>query len=230
MKYLSLVIIFGIISLSACKDNATEEPQASPVMAEDSTERLDTVFSQKDIAFLNQLRFSQYAGSQGSSVNWSKFKMVTSSQEDSLLVSAFQPGKFYYQEYGRVLKYSPDSSMFIDLDSYNVEIHKDKRGRVALIEKGPDTEVSLVNLQDKKKTRLVFLGPGNAVEEAGWIDNNNILLIGYREMDTTKLKAAVIWRYHIPTKTFHVYESSDTSIAGLLSNWRKERFRQLMLQ
>jgi hypothetical protein len=87
--------------------------------------------------------------------------------------------------------------------------------------------VSLIDLEEKEKKRLVFLGPGNSVEEAAWIDNYNFLLIGYHASDTAKVKTAVIWRYHIPTKTFHVYESSDSSITTGLTSWRKERFRQL---
>lgn len=153
--------------------------------------------------------------------------MVTSSQDESLIVAPFQPDSSYFSRYGRLLRYSPDSSMFIDLDSYNVDFQKNKNGKLYPIEHGPDTEVSLVNIGDNQRTRLVFLGPGNGVEDGGWIDSNNVLLVGYHEKDTTKLKTAVIWRYHLPTKTFHVYESSDTSIVGQLLNWRKERFRQL---
>lgn len=226
MKYLPALAIFALLILVNCK-NKTAEDKEIPVTHEDSTEKLDTVFSQRDIIFLNQLKFSRYAFSQRLPIDWEKFRMVTSSQDDSLIVSSFQPDKSYYQQYGSFLKYSPDSSMFVDLDSYNIEIQKNIKGQSIPIEKGPDTEVSLVNLEDRQKTRLVFLGPGNGVEDAGWIDEHNAVLIGYHEIDTTKMKNAVIWRYHVPTKTFHVYESSDTSIAGRLLKWRKERFRQL---
>lgn len=226
MKYLSVIGIFAIVFLCNCK-NKTEDQQATLVTQEDSTERLDTILSGKDIAFLDQLSFSQYADSKSSPVDWIKFRMVTSSHDDSLLVSPFQPDSSYYQQYWPFLKYSPDSLMFIDLDSYNIEFLKSKQGRLSPIETGPDTEVSLINLDNKEKTRLAFLGPGNGVEDAGWIDNNTAILIGYHEKDTSKLKKAVIWRYHVPTKTFHVYESADTSIAGQLLNWRKERFRKI---
>jgi hypothetical protein len=151
--------------------------------------------------------------------------MVTSSQEDSLQVSAFQPDSSYYKEYGRFLKYSPDSSMFVDLDSYNIDFQKNRKGQLVPIEVGPDTEVSLIDVAQKEKTRLVFLGPGNGVEDAGWIDNNSVVLLGYHEKDTSKIKTAVLWRYHVPTKTFYVYESPDNSVAQGLLEWRRERFR-----
>jgi hypothetical protein len=221
MKYLVISALIAL-SFSACKDDSTEQANDALVPGKDSIETLDTVFSQENVAFLNQLGFSQFARTQSTPVDWSKFSMVTSTH-DSLMVSAFTPDKLYYQHYGKLLKYSPDSSMFVDLDSYNIEIHPNKPP----IEHGPDTEVSLVDLANKQRTRLMFLGPGNGVEEAGWIDNDNILLIGYRERDTSRLKTSVIWRYHVPTKTFHVYESTNTTIAGLLIKWRRERLRQL---
>jgi hypothetical protein len=224
MKYLPVYIIVLVLFLWACKNKDSEGQQS--VSSEDSMERLDTLFSQKDITVLDQLKFSKYAGSNRGPVDWRKFRMVTSSQEDSLIVSAFEPDKLYYEEYGRLLKYSPDSSLFVDIDSYNIEIQKDKSGRLIPIEKGPDTEVSLINLGNNEKTQLLFIGPGNGVEEAVWIDNNNLLLIGYHETGA-KLKTPTIWRYHVPTKTFHIYESSDHSIAAQLANWRKERFRQI---
>jgi hypothetical protein len=227
MKYLFVISIFAFLFFCHCKDDTAEDQQESSGTQEDSTESLDTVFSAKDISFLGQLKFSKYATSQRAPVDWSKFRMVTSSQDDPLLVSKFQPDSSYYERYGWMLRYSPDSSMFIDLDSYNIEFQKNRKGQLIAFENGPDTEVSLVNLENKEKTRLVFLGPGNGVEDAGWIDNNNAILVGYHEKDTTKSKKTVIWRYHVPTKTFHVYESSDTTIAARLLNWRRQRFRQI---
>lgn len=220
MKYLiATVFLFGFI---ACKSDSADVPADALVPKKDSVEKLDTIFSQENISFLQQLKFSEYARSQSAPVEWNKFRMVTSTH-DSFMVSTFDGDKLFYQHYGRLLKYSPDSSMFIDLDSYNIEIHANR----IPIEKGPDTEVSLVDLPNKLRTRLIFLGPGNGVEEAGWIDNDNVLLIGYREADTNRRKTSVIWRYHVPTKTFHIYESTDPVVATLLIRWRRERLKQL---
>ena len=224
MKYLLSLLVVALL-FSNCQSDSKEEEETAPVATEESTERLDTVFSAADIGRLNQLRFSQFSQGQNP-VDWSKFRMVTSTH-DSLLVTAFQPDSSYYRLYGRMLKFSPDSTMFVDLDSYNIEFQKNSSGKQVPVGKGPDTEVSLVSLPEKKKTRLVFLGPGNGVEDGGWIDNQTVMLVGYHETDTTKLKKAVIWRYHVPTKTFHIYESADTSIPAQLLRWRKARFASL---
>jgi hypothetical protein len=221
MKHILIAIGFAII-LASCKNNSSDIPADALVPEKDSVEKLDTIFSQENIEFLQQLKFSTYAKTQSAPIDWSKFRMVTSTH-DSLMVSTFSPDQLFYQHYGRLLKYSPDSSMFIDLDSYNIEFHKNK----IPIEKGPDTEVSLIDIGNKQRTRLIFLGPGNGVEEAGWIDNDNVLLIGYREADSSRSKTSVIWRYHVPTKTFHIYESTNPVIGAMLIKWRRERLRQL---
>lgn len=224
MRYLSILTIVAIFFLGSCKNDSAEDEAAGPATIEESTERLDTVLSGNDLGVLNQLSFSRYASARNNPIKWADFRMVTS-LHDSLHASSFQPDSSYYRKYGRFLKYSPDSSMFIDLDSYNVDFQQNRKGEEVPVEIGPDTEVSLVDVAQKEKTRLLFLGPGNGVEDAGWIDNNSAVLIGYHEKDTSKLKTAVIWRYHLPTKTFYVYESADTSIPRQLLNWRKERFR-----
>lgn len=227
MRYLTVLGFLLALFLTNCKSNNDEEDQGPSSNVEDSTERLDTVLSSKDIVLLDQLKFSKFSISQNSGIDWTGFRMVTSSHDDTLQTSRFQPDSLYYRRYGRLLKYSPDSSMFVDIDSYGIEFQKNKKGQFVPIDIGPDTEVSLVSVESSEKTRLVFLGPGNGVEDAGWMDNNTVMLIGYHEKDTSKLKNAVLWRYHIPTKTFHVYESADTSIPRRLLNWRKEKFSLL---
>lgn len=224
MKHLLLPGILAIFFFASCKDDSQEDNAAGSATMEESTDRLDTVLSGNDLGVLNQLPFSRFADAQNKPVKWSEFRMVTSLQ-DTLHSSAFQPDSVYYRKYGRFLKYSPDSSLFIDLDSYNIDFQRNRRGAEVPVEIGPDTEVSLVDLAQKQKIRLLFLGPGNGVEDAGWIDNNSAVLIGYHEKDTSKIKTAVIWRFHLPTKTFYVYESGDSSVPRQLQDWRKERFR-----
>ena len=57
-----------------------------------------------------------------------------------------------------------------------------------------------------KKTRLLFVGPAASVEDGGWIDNNNIVLLGMEERKNDGMKVPVIWKYHLPTKSFYLYE------------------------
>jgi hypothetical protein len=231
LLYTCIVVVFIIVS---CKEKAAKEPQAGIVPREDSAsmENIDTTLSAETIQSFSTSGFSDYAKKRSPGFDWSRFRMTSSWEDDSLLVTAFNPDKGFYAAYGPFLKYSPDSSMFIDLDSYNIEIRKDNKGRFIGNELGPDCEVSLIDVEDRKKTRLVFFGPGSSIEDASWLDNNTLVLMGIQEKENDENgKTAALWRYHIPTHTFYMYEIPDTAVANsLMGYWRKERLKNVIIQ
>lgn len=231
MKYLAYTCLAVIMIVVSCKDNTKKEPQAgTPVREDSATETLDTLLSAEVIQSFSTSGFSNYAQKKATGFDWSKFRMVSSWQEDTMLVAPFAPPKDYYDAYGPFLKYSPDSSMFIDLDSYNIAITKDNKGRFIGHEMGPDYEVSLVDVGDKTKTRLVFLGPGGSIEDATWLDNNTLALMGVQENEKGA-RVATLWRFHVPTKTYYLYEIPDTAVAGpLMGYWRTERLKNVIVQ
>lgn len=233
MKFFLFISVSVSLLFASCKGDDSKETSSqadSTVSESTTTEKVDTVLSNETINFFNQLGFSEFAKGRSAKFDWHKFHMVNSWKEDSMLTSAFNPAKGYYEAYGRFLKYSPDSSMFVDLDSYNIDITKDKQGRWIGIEEGPDTEVSLVTPGKKQKIRLIFLGPGSSVEEALWTDNENVALIGFEEAGSEH-KKAVIWRYHLPTSTYFQYELPDPEAASqLMGQWRKERLKGVILK
>ena len=159
VKQSFVLVILAVLFIASCKDKPDEVAPAAQTAAEDSVsnENIDTVLSDEAIALFSQSGFSTFAKSKSPAFDWSKFRLMNSWKEDSLYVTPFEPASNYYETYKPYLKYSPDSSMFIDLDSYNLALEKDKNGQQVAIESGPDTEVSLVNIKEKKKTRLVFL-------------------------------------------------------------------------
>lgn len=239
MKTKHLFYVLAVIAIAAYACGSNEDKKATPPTAttetvvdpEDSTteELLDTVLSRENIDTFSTTAFSSYAKKRSSSFDWSRFKMEHNWVDDSLVVSAYKPDKEFYANYGRFLKYSPDSSMFVDLDSYNVEIRKDKKGRYIGTEMGPDTEVSLVNLKDGKRTRLLFLGPGNSIEDALWLDKENIAIMGIEDYDSLG-KAAAVWKINIPTSTFTLYELKDSTAARqLMGYWRRERLKGVVM-
>lgn len=231
MKHLVYTCIVVALIVISCKDNVKKEPQAGTVPQEDSLmETLDTLLSAETVQSFNTSGFSDYAKKQATGFDWNKFRMTGSWKEDSMLVSPFTPDKDFYTSYGPFLKYSPDSSLFIDLDSYNIDITKDSKGRFIGTEMGPDCEVSLVDVEDSKKTRLVFLGPGGSIEDATWLDNNTLVLMGVQENEKGD-KTATLWRYHVPTQTYYLYEIPDTAVAGpLMGYWRKERLKKVIIR
>ena len=231
--WLKSTIIVAALFVTSCKDNSNEVTEGTDTSVDDSVvvENVDTVLSNETISFLNQSGLSAVARSTAPAFNWNRFRMTSSWKEDSLYIIPFKPAANFYDNYKPYLKYSPDSSMFIDLDSYNLSIQKDKSGKLVANEIGPDTEVSLVNVKDRKKSRLVFLGPGGSIEDGSWVDRDNLILMGFQESGDTGMKVPVVWRYNLPTTTFYIYELPDPSIAKqLMGQWRKERLKGLIFR
>jgi hypothetical protein len=218
--------------LASCTGSDKKSPDETTTTS-DSIESpiIDTAFAIETIDTFNTTGFSTYAKQRAKEFDWRKFRMTSTWTDDSLLTVPFKPDKKYYEAYGRFLKYSPDSSYYLDLDSYNVDIRKDKKGRLIGNEIGPDTEVSLYNKKTGKKTRLLFMGPGNSVEDGLWLDNENLVLMGVENNGTGNGKTAAVWRFHVPTNTFYLYELHDATTAQqIMGYWKNERLKGVVQQ
>ena len=231
MKNVAFVVIVTLALYSACKDPAKEKQASKPAITDSlANEKVDTIITAETIQFFDQSGFSGFARSQAEGFDWSKFKLVNVWKEDSALVSSFVPTPEYYRSYGKFLKYSPDSTKFIDLDSYNIDI-VNKQGKYSGEEMGPDSEVTLVDIRDKEKTRLVFVGPSGSVEDGGWLDEETVVLIGIQENAQANSKTAVVWKYHLPTETFFLYELQDpVSAEKIMNKWRAQRLKGVTMK
>lgn len=232
MKKVILLYFGVVIVLIACNSNADQ--QADEMNAnEDSltVDKQDDALPAKNLAIINETGFSKYARLSIPQLNWSKFTITKFWKEDFQNKTAFASEKNYFDSYGQFLKYSPDSSKFIDLDSYNVSITKNKKGQLIGDSQEPETEVSLIDLKKKEKMQLVFLGPGNSVEDAAWIDNDNLILIGYLENDTASGINAAIWQFNLSTKNVNLYELSDDAVLKKLKNYsEKVRLKNVIIR
>ena len=218
-----------IMALSGCK---SKDEKAAEAANADSTavieEEPDSGFTAETIDSFRTSGFSTFAKQRSPEFDWSKFKMSMTWKEDTMVQRIYKPDKKFYASYGPFLKWSPDSSVFIDLDSYNIDIKKDKNGKYRGTELGPDSEVSLVNPKSGQKTRLLFLGPGSSVEDALWLDKNNLVLMGVQDYGDSLGKTAAVWKFNIPTQTYTLYEMHNTALAQqLMGYWRKERLKSI---
>ena len=224
--------ILMILALISCQDQSKEK-QVVPGTTEDSlvTEKVDTVLSGEAIRYFEDNGFSTFAKSKNPKFNWNSFHLVNVWKEDTLYTTPFQANADYFQSYGPFIKYSSDSTMFIDLDSYNVKITKLGDGTYLGEELGPDTEVSLIDLQDKLKKRLIFLGPGGDIQDGGWLDSQTIVLAGMQAGSDGTSTVPVIFKYHIPTRTFFLYETQDTlNATAIMHAWRDQRLKNVAIR
>ena len=228
--------IVALTWFTACTGN--DKPADNTVAdttPEDSSaiETIDTVFSGEMITTFNTTAFSEYAKKNAPGFDWGRFNMTTSWTDDTLLTSSFNPGENFYSNYGPLLIYSPDSSMFIDLYSYTVDLKRDNTGKLKGGALGPDTEVSLVKPATGEKTRILFFGPNGSAEDALWLNNEEVVIMGVHDYndDSTGKKTAV-WRFNIPTKTTFLYElPNDTATAEkVMGYWRKEKLKGVLMQ
>ena len=224
----------GILLLAACGGkNEKQHEKTERTIAEDSVAtglEVDSVLSEQEILLSNETGLTGFVKSKKPAFDWKRFQLKEYWSVDSFISEPFSPDKNFYEAYGKLLKYSSDSSSFIDLDSYNISIKKDTKGNLIGEEVGPDTEVSLVNTKINKRMRLLFLGPGGSIEDARWIDKNNLLLFGTYANDSG-ISLPAIWKINVPEKAFFLYEINDASLAGKLTDYtRKVRLKAVSMK
>jgi hypothetical protein len=228
----TLWMLLAIIVLSSCtgNDKQAQADDDNNIIEETDSLKTGNELNDQTIATLDKSPIFRSARSTVSEFNWNRFQLTRFWKEDSLLTRSFEPEQGYYDNYGPLFKYSPDSTKFIDLDSYNISIRKNNKGQRIGEPQGPDTEVSLVDLKKKQVSRLIFLGPGNNIEDAAWQDNENLLLVSSVDNTDAAANASVI-KYNLPSKTFYVYETADSSIVNHLKGyWRKERLKNIIFK
>jgi hypothetical protein len=234
-KHLLYIASAIVIFFAACGGN--EDKKATPTTPQivanpdDSLEMesFDTALSREYIDTFSTLAFSNYAKRQSTRFDWSRFRMADSYSDSQLMVTNYTPDNKFYEAYGRFIKYSPDSSMFIDMDSYHVGMRKNKAGKWQGTEMEAESEVALVNLKTGKKTRVLFGGPNVSIEDALWLDKENFAIMGIENQDSLG-RVAAVWKFNIPTNTFFVYELRDSLVARqLMGYWRKERLKGVLV-
>jgi hypothetical protein len=129
--------------------------------------------------------------------------------EDSLMTF---PGRPLLPEllsvYGPLFIYNSDSSLAIDLYSYNyIPVNKENGTKW---ERGEaDTEVALIDLVQKKQNRIFFAGPSYTILDARWIDKNIIALAIAAITDDQKIQPGLI-KINLQTQTRQMVEYNDT--------------------
>lgn len=75
-----------------------------------------------------------------------------------------------------VLAWSPDSTLAIDIWSYDHLVHRDAGGRSVLEGGGPDQMVKLLDRRSGTARQILFNGPSQVVETADWISDKAFVL------------------------------------------------------
>ncbi|HEU4553129.1 MAG TPA: hypothetical protein VFS25_09850 [Chitinophaga sp.] len=111
-----------------------------------------------------------------------------------------------FEQFRQFFVYSPDSTRVIDMVSYGNFLHKGPRGTVVLESGEPDTEVAIVDVQTKKRERILFTGPSTVIKQVVWINNHTVLIAGGNYDENDQLQPA-IWKYDTQSKLLENWES-----------------------
>jgi hypothetical protein len=167
MKYIVLLILFAIAF--SCRQRDTEYSDEELVNPESvlAYEENDTLALRKIpagladwIAFYNKLdtgfKLNRFRAS-GVSLHMGSMPEAISRGNESSFKDLFV--------------YSPDSTKYIDLVSYN---HLRDNG--SIIPGEADQQVVLADARNNRKSQLMFLGPSQLVEFADWTSKNSFML------------------------------------------------------
>jgi hypothetical protein len=185
----------------ACSNEAArpEEETVEPteqIAAEAENSELQSSFPQ----------FFTYLSTQDTSFSIQNFEQNESMAMDS--TKAFPVDEKQLQPFSDYLIYNTDSSLAIDLYSYNY-IPVRRNGRTVLEQGGPDTEIAVIDTKDSTRRRIFFSGPGVSIQQAKWQDKNTVFLAGVEEVSENALKP-ILWKINIPHKTVQIINYMDT--------------------
>lgn len=208
------VWIFGLVLfLMACNNNAESTVSADSVQ-ENVPEQIKTVDMQESFPGL----FS-FLKKQDSSLTLEKFTPAEASTISSL---AAMPIDDNLKKFTAYFIYNPDSSLAIDLYSYN-HFQKEKQGITVLEMAGPDSEVALVDFNKKTRQRILFTGPAISLLDAKWTAAKEILLAGAEQIDDEKIKP-LLWRINLADSHMVSFSYHDT-LQAKVYNYVEEKFK-----
>lgn len=201
-SFFFLIALAGIYGLSACNGcNSNKQDNKEDTIAVNTNQYRDTM------KLWTEQRMIQWTGWLDSSMHQKfTFDSLEIAEADTLSeeISSIMPAK-QFSDFSPYFIYSPDSSQVIDLLSYGNFLRKNKKGQIVLESGEPDTEVAIINVQTKKRERVLFAGPSTLIKEAIWVDNQTVL-IGGAMYDENNVLVPVLWKYNVPNHTLESWQ------------------------
>ncbi|HYK57046.1 MAG TPA: hypothetical protein VEV15_11300, partial [Flavisolibacter sp.] len=198
-------LIGGLLFFASCNNSADTKTNNADTAAVE-TEETSSVSVNEEFP-----RLFTYLQSQDSSFSPDKFEGGEMDLKDSLPKAKIDTAQL--RPFRPYLIYNRDSSMAIDLVSYNYVISH-KKGKTVIQQGGPDTEVALLDLKNNTRKRILFLGSAGTVLQAKWNDDNSIAIVGAEEVEGGKIKPS-IWNYDWTTGKMELYQYPDAIHANI---------------
>jgi len=195
-----------LFSITACS-NSEQQAKKENTVEDDSLQTVKSIISEDSVMIFNN-KVENWIGEsiQQNKINWNRFHLEEFWSDDSLQEKSFLPGPEFYKDYAQVLRWSPDSTYVLDLGSYGSVKVKDKSGNTRIESGEPDTEVSMIYPKSKKKSRLMFFGPGTVIADGRWLDSSQVAVLGMYDEKENHHPDTLLWIINTKDKFFRKYK------------------------
>jgi hypothetical protein len=199
--------VFCLTSFLAISCNNSDNNAEPPVeeVTLDSAQTAKSIREEDSAKIFNNNAEWLTKNLKNNSINWNKFKLTEFWGVDSLEKRAFVPAADFYKNYASVLRWSPDSSFVLDIGSYGSVLVKDKAGKMSVAGGEPDTEVSMINTNEKTKSRLLFLGASSEIFDSKWIDSSQVAIMGTVDEKGNNMVDTLMWLVDVKQNFFRKY-------------------------
>ena len=209
-------VLFFLVLLAGCSDAPDKTGTSATI---DSTQQeLPAAAFAFDSSFPS---LSNYFVSQDSSFDPLRWQPgdITIKNEEGLALDSNE-----FRQYRSYFLWNADSSYALDLVSYNF-LPVTKKGRTTMEEQGPDFETAIIDVNNRKRTRLLFFGSsGGSVLDARWLDNSNLVIAGAVDWESSDSLRPAAWKYNVLEKTWQPFYY-ERRISADWSKYPKKLFK-----
>ncbi len=208
MKYIFLSIMF--IICQACnneKDVAAGNTEGASI--KETSDVIDYIVPASSFHQYMLVRDSSYTPIKYSAAGITPLDLSIINKTDSASLHPF----------AHLLVYNSNRTKALDLFSGNFII-TEKRGKTFAARGEPDTELALIDVSAKTKTRLLYVGPSYTLTDAVWINDSTVGVTGGEIIKEGQLQP-MLWKLDITKKTAALYRYTDTLIVELSDYFAK---------
>lgn len=216
-QFLSFFVLAGF-GLFSCTGNSSDEEQESM----DEVENADADFVNRlDVALAGKEKWVNHWEEYLGGFSAADFELA---MEDSLDLYEM-PEKNPIGEDDPLFPYQiphPGGNGVVDIYSYKIE-SQDDEGNPYL---NPDSEVVWYK-SDGMKKRLLFMGPSGMFEEAVWLNENELLVLGFFQEETGA--RPMVWWLDMDRLRMRQYSLDDASDAYPVNSYLDLKIKPLSL-
>lgn len=153
------------------------------------------------------------------------FQKYGTDTERKIIWSDYDLADKYLDIYRPFFIYSPDSTYFIDLDSYSLAIEI-KDNKLISYGSGIDMKVQIVRQSDSKSSTLLFCGSACIPETANWITDSWIEIVGF-SIDENGKMIPTKWKVDLDNMIFSEYRINKSFDLITDFYYEKERLKTI---